>query len=86
MEGIDFLSALVELETFWMALTLKSCEMKTFLFGPGDKIKKTTLTKRECLFTPNLLEPLSTHTHTHRSFFIYCCLTYTLCWLLCHQR
>lgn len=40
MEGIDFLSALVELETFWRALTLKSCEMKTFLFGPGDKIKK----------------------------------------------
>lgn len=64
MEGIDFLSALVELETFWRALTLKSCEMKTFLFGPGDKIKKTTLTKRECLFTPNLLELLSTHTHT----------------------
>lgn len=40
MEGIDFLSALVELETFWRALTLKSCEMKTSLFGPGDKIKK----------------------------------------------
>lgn len=63
MEVIDFLSALVELETFWRALTLKSCKMKTSLFGPGDKIKKkTTLTKRECLFMPNLLEPLSTHT------------------------